>query len=66
MSLIRMVLRRFGFVQFAHPVHLFLLSVASILSDVRITLECQFLCTCLICFVPLIPLVIFFFFSFLV
>ena len=31
--------------------------VASILSDFLFTLECQILCTCFICFVPLIPLV---------
>ena len=45
-------------IQTSHLAYLFFsLSVASILSDFRTTLVYQILCLCLICFVPLIPLV---------
>ena len=54
-SVIRMVFQHFGSVQPAHHVYLSIPSVASILSDFRTTLEWQILCTCLICFVHLIP-----------
>ena len=56
-SVIRMVFQHFGSVQSAHHVYLSFPSVASILSVFRTTLECWILCTHLICFAHLIPLV---------
>ena len=48
-SVIRMVFQHFGSVQSAHHVYLSFPSVALILSDFPTTLECQILCTCLLC-----------------
>ena len=48
-SVIRMVFPHFGSVKSAHHVHLSFDSVAFTLSDFRTTLECQILCTCLLC-----------------
>ena len=48
-SVIRMVFQHFGSGQSAHHVYLSFPSVVFILSDFRTTLECQMLCTCLLC-----------------